>query len=86
MSYSYDKSYIIATQKKWEDKVMIERLFQTIEQMIDERVPIAVYKYINEHKDKLLIDVETSINGKSIESDKIIEDLQNMLVEHMKFQ
>lgn len=83
MNYLYDKSYIIATQKKWEDKIMIERLFSAIESMVNEAIPIAVEKYITEHKEKILVDIETVINGKSIGSDRLVEEIQNMIANEL---
>ena len=83
MNYLYDKSYIIATQKKLEDKIMIERLFSAIESMVNEAIPIAVEKYITEHKGKILVDIETVINGKSIGSDRLVEEIQNMIANEL---
>ena len=84
-NYLYDKSYIIASQKTAQDRIDMERLFQTVEQMINELVPNIVEKYINENQEKLLLNIQTMINGHCVGTDAIIESIQKELVNQLKF-
>ena len=57
MSYLYDKSFAIMKCNSWEEKIVIERLFSAFEQMILEIVPQIVERYMNEHKDKMVLEI-----------------------------
>lgn len=83
MSYLYDKSFAIMKCNTWEEKIMIERLFSAVEQMIIEIVPQMVEKYMNEHKDKLILEIETMINGKMINSDNIVGAIQDVIARQL---
>ena len=83
MSYLYDKSYAIMKCNTWEEKIMIERLFSAVEQMVLEIVPKIVDKYMEEHKDKLILDVEPMINGKMIDSNNIVKAIQDIIVKQL---
>ena len=83
MSYLYDKSFAIMKCNTWEEKIMIERLFSAVEQMVLEIVPKIVDKYMEEHKDKLILDVEPMINGKMIDSNNIVKAIQDIIVKQL---
>lgn len=83
MSYLYDKSFAIMKCNTWEEKIMIERLFSAVEQMIIQIVPQMVEKYMNEHKDKLILEIETMINGKMINSDNIVGAIQDAIARQL---
>lgn len=83
MSYLYDKSFAIMKCNNWEEKIMIERLFSAVEQMIIEIVPQMVEKYMNEHKDKIIIEIETMLNGKMINSDNIVSAIQDAIARQL---
>ena len=53
--------------------------------MIYELVPIIVEKYINENQEKLLLNIQTMINGHCVGTDAIIESIQKELVNQLKF-
>lgn len=83
MFSSYDKSYVIGMQKNWEDRIMIERLFQAVEEMIQSIVPLEVEKYITEHMDKIVMDIQTMVNGKSVNSEGLIEEIKNIIIKEL---
>ena len=83
MSYLYDKSFAIMKCNSWEEKIKIESLFSAIEQMVLEIVPQMIEKYIDEHKDKLILDIETMINGKTINQDNIISAIQDTITRQL---
>ena len=51
--------------------------------MILEMVPQIVERYMNEHKDKLILDIETMINGKMINSDNIVSAIQDAIARQL---
>ena len=53
--------------------------------MIHELVPMIVEKYINENQEKLLLNIQTMINGHCVGTDAIIESIQKELVNQSKF-
>lgn len=79
MNYSYKKSYLIASQKTTQEKIEIELLFQAVEEMINELVPIIVDKYLKENNEKISLNIQTLINGKAFGSEKIIDEIHNLL-------
>ena len=83
-NYLYDKSLIIANQKTAQDRVDMERMFQIFENMISETVPSLVEKYINEHKDQLILDIQTMINGRCVDANGIVEEIQKSLANQLK--
>lgn len=83
MNYLYDKSYAIMKCNSWEEKIMIEKLFSAVEQMVLQIVPQIVEKKMNEHKDKLIIEIEAMINGKMINSENIVSAIQDSIARQL---
>ena len=83
MDYLYEKSLATANCKSLDEKSMIDRLFTAVERMVEQKVPFMVDKYINEYKDKLIIDIETMINGKMVNSDSIVSAIQETVAKQL---
>ncbi len=47
--------------------------------MINEVVPIMIEKYLNENQEKLLLSIETMVNGRRIGSERIVEEIKNAI-------
>lgn len=85
LNYLYDKSYVIAGQQSPQDRIMMEKLFQAVEQMINDLVPIMIEKYLIENQENVLLKIETMINGHSVSSQAIMDSIQKELVNQLKF-
>ena len=48
--------------------------------MINELVPQLVEKYINEHREKLIIDIETNVNGRYAAQGKIADAIREDII------
>ena len=53
--------------------------------MINDLVPIMIEKYMNENQEKLLLNIQTMINGHSVGTDEIMQSIQKELVNQLKF-
>jgi len=53
--------------------------------MIYELVPIIVEKYINENQEKLLLNIQTIINGSCVGTNEIMDSIQKALFNQLKF-
>lgn len=69
--------------KNIDEKIMIERLFSTVEKMINDSVPLMIERYMNANKDKLILDIETMINGRMIDSDDIVNAIQKEIAKKL---
>lgn len=53
--------------------------------MINDLVPIMIERYLNENQEKVLLKIETMINGHSVGSQAIMDSIQKELVNQLKF-
>lgn len=51
--------------------------------MVIEIVPQIIERYMNEHKDKLTLDIETTLNGKVVNSENIVSAIQDTIVRQL---
>lgn len=80
MAYFTGISYLTAGAKSAEERVFLEKLFLVIDQMIDEKIE----KYISEHKEALLIDLKTTLNGKIVDLPAVKGELVNQIIEQLR--
>ena len=75
MGYMYEKSLAIMKCKNNEEKIAMDNMFTVVEQMIKEEVMQYVEKYMNEYKDRMILEIAAMINGKVVN----LENLGNMI-------
>ena len=51
--------------------------------MIYELVPQYVEKYMNEHKEKMVLDIQTLVNGKMVNSNNITDAIKEVLAKEL---
>ena len=83
MSYYNGITNLIASSKSFEEQTRIEDLFMIIDQMISEKVPQMVEKYVKEHTEDLIINIQTMINGAVIDLPDIRNEIMRQVSKKM---
>ena len=83
MSYYNGITNLIASSKSFEEQTRIEDLFMIIDQMISEKVPQTVEKYVKEHTEDLIINIQTMINGAVIDLPDIRNEIMRQVSKKM---
>lgn len=84
MSY-YDRSLAFSMCNSWKERAIVESILQEVDKMINENVPKVIEQYLNQNKERMILDIETSINGHMIDSDSISRAIQEEVLNRLKF-
>ena len=76
MSYFRSMTNLFANTKSYEEMEALENLFSVINQMIDEKVK----KAIADHREELIIDIKTMLNGKMVDIPAIKDEINKQII------
>jgi len=79
MSYYHSITNLLASSKSFEEQTRMLDTFMVIEQMISEKVPQMVEKYVKEHTEDLIINIQTMINGAAIDLPGIKDEIMRQM-------